>query len=65
MNFRKGQKVHWNDPGIYDYDEEDRFAVLSRVFTIEDVDNRNGTAYIVCEEWGSEAEVYTDELEPI
>ena len=65
MNFKKGQKVFWNDPGIYDYDKEDRPFVLSRVFEIQEVDNRNGTATIFCEETCSEAEVYTDELELI
>ena len=65
MDFHVGQRVHWNDPGINDYEPEDRDDVLSRVFLVHDVDNRHGVAYIVEEDGGSEAEVYTDELEAI
>ena len=67
MNFKKGQKVHWNDPAVQDYLDGgyDLFQILNRVFVIEEVDNREGTAYIVEEDGGSEAEVYTDELEPV
>ena len=61
-DFYEGQRVKWLDPGINDYDEEDRDWVLNRVFLIHDVDNRHGIAYIVEEGGGSEAEVYTDEL---
>ena len=63
MNFKVGQRVHWNDQAINDYDEEDLDYVLNKIFVITDVDNRNGTAYIVEEGDGTEAEVYTDELE--
>lgn len=63
MNFKKGQRVHWNDPAIGDYDEDDIDYAINRIFVISDVDNRNGTAYIVEEDGGTEAEVYTDELE--
>ena len=65
MNFRVGQRVHWNDPGINDYDVKDREDVLNRVFLVHSVDNRHGVAFIVEEDGGSEAEVYTDELEAI
>ena len=65
MNFKVGQRVIWNDPGIEDYPKEEREDVLSRVFLIHSVDNRHGIAYIVEEHGGSEAEVYTDELELI
>ena len=65
MDFYVGQRVCWNDPEINDYDEEEREEVLNRVFLVHSVDNRNGVAFIVEEDGGSEAEVYTDELEPI
>jgi len=67
MNFKKGQKVHWNDPAVSDYLDAgyDLFQIINRVFVIEEVDNREGTAYIIEEGGGSEAEVYTDELEPV
>ena len=65
MDFKIGQRVRWNDPGINDYDPEDREWVLNRVFLIHSVDNRHGVAFIVEEDGGSEAEVYTDELIPI
>ena len=64
MDFKKGQRVHWNDPAIGDYDEEDLDYVRNRVFLVHSVDNRHGIAYIVEEDGGTEAEVYTDELEP-
>lgn len=63
--FKVGQRVKWYDPGIMDYEPEDRDGAMNRVFLIHDVDNRHGIAYIVEEGGGSEAEVYTDELEPI
>ena len=62
QEYHVGQRVKWDDPGINDYDEEDRDWVLNRIFIIHDVDNRHGTAFIVEEDGGSEAEVYTDEL---
>lgn len=65
MDFRIGQRVHWDDPGINDYDLEDSDDVLNRVFIVHSVDNRHGIAFIVEEDGGSEAEVYTDELIPI
>lgn len=61
-DFYVGQRVKWDDPGINDYDPEDRDDVLNRVFLIHSVDNRNGVAFIVEEDGCSEAEVYTDEL---
>lgn len=63
MNFKKGQRVIWNDPAIDDYSEEDISYVRNRVFIIHDVDNRLGTAFIIEEGGGTEAEVYTDGLE--
>ena len=65
MDFKVGQHVKWYDPGINDYPPEEREAVLDRIFVIHDVDSRHGIAYIVEEDGGSEAEVYTDELESL
>ena len=64
MEFKKGQRVYWNDPAIDDYPFEEREEALARVWVIESVDNLQGTALIVSEDECSEAEVYTDELEP-
>ena len=63
--FKKGEKVKWNDSGINDYEPCDREEILNRVFIIHSVDNREGIAYIVEDCGRSEAEVYTDELEPL
>lgn len=65
MDYFVGQRVYWNDPGINDYEPGDREEVLNRIFLVHSVDNRHGVAYIVEENGGSEAEVYTDELEPV
>ena len=67
MNFRKGQKVRWYDPAMSDYFDAGYGAldIINRVFVVHEVDNRNGIAYIIEDGGGSEAEVYTDELEPI
>ena len=58
-----GKKVRWIDPGIEDYDEEDRQDVLDRVFTIyscPEVIERDSVIGISCD--GSEAEVLPMEL---
>ena len=57
-----GQRVKWLDPGINDYEPEDREMVLNRVFIIGSVDNESGEAFIYEEDGPSEAEVYTTEL---
>ncbi len=57
--FHKGDKVRWNDPGIKDYDPEERKEILARVFT---VDETNGDIIHISNE-DSSAEVYIDELE--
>jgi hypothetical protein len=55
-----GDKVKWADPGIEDYDEEDREDVLNRVFEIIAI---NGDVITIAEVGGgSEAEVFEDEL---
>ena len=58
-----GKKVRWIDPGIEDYDEEDRQEMLDRVFTIyscPEVIERDSVIGISCD--GSEAEVLPMEL---
>lgn len=65
MDFEMGQYVRWHDPAIGDYPKEDLEYVRNRIFLIHDVDNEHGIAYIVEEDGGTEAEVYTDELELI
>jgi len=58
-----GKKVRWIDPGIEDYDEEDRQDILDRVFTINscpEVIERDSVIGISCD--GSEAEVLPMEL---
>lgn len=58
-----GKKVRWIDPGIEDYDEEDRQEVLDRVYTIyscPEVIERDSVIGISCD--GSEAEVLPMEL---
>jgi len=62
--FYIGQKVRWNDPGINDYEPEDRAEVLGRVFIITDLNKETGYAYICEQDGPSEAEVWTSELEP-
>lgn len=57
-----GSKVKWNDPGIDDYDEEDRETVLNRVFTIEKI---NGEVILISDNEGTEAEVFACELDPV
>lgn len=65
-----GVKVRWNDPGINDYDPEDREEQLNIEWTVCEVRSDNEKTVtsdddiilICCE--GSEAEVYPCELEP-
>ena len=57
-----GQRVKWADPGILDYEPEDREYARNRVFIVDEVDNDNGVAFISEEGGGSEAEVFTHEL---
>ncbi len=59
--FHIGDKVHWNDPGIEDYDPEEREEILARVFN---VDEANGEIILISNE-DSSAEVYASELELI
>lgn len=63
--FYEGQKVRWNDPGINDYEPEDRADVLNRVFVITEVYNETEFAYICEVDGPSQAEVNTWELEPL
>lgn len=57
-----GSKVKWNDPGINDYDEKCREVVLSRVFTIKEI---NGEVILISDDEGTEAEVFACELDPV
>lgn len=60
-----GQKVRWHDPGILDYDPEDRKYAISRVFTVTDYNPETGFACIQEEGGGTYAEVWDSELEII
>ena len=66
QRFYIGQRVKWIDPGINDYEPEDREEILDRVFIITDIcgdeEDEDRQIYI-CEENGhSEAEVWEHEL---
>lgn len=56
-----GMKCKWIDPGINDYDEEDREYMLNREFEIVSIEGE--VISIECED--AFAEVYAHELEPI
>lgn len=56
---KKGDLVKWNDPAIFELDEEDVEAQESRVYEVVSV---NGEVVTIADEYG-EAEVYLDELE--
>lgn len=66
-NFYVGQRVQWNDPGLLDYEPEDRQWVADRIFRIvKFLDNDYDSALIrEIDEHGSEAEVYVSELVPL
>lgn len=61
--FKKGDLVRWNDPGINDYDPEEREEVLGRVFEIDSI--VDGFAVIYEVNGPSMAEVWEEELELI
>ena len=56
-----GDKVYWNDPAIADYDEEDRADVLDTEWEVFDI---QGDIVHISSEYGGEAEVYAEELDP-
>lgn len=56
-----GDYVRWNDPGINDYEPENRQAMLDREFIIEEI---NGEIILISDGY-SEAEVTANELEPL
>lgn len=60
-----GQKVKWNDPGIRDYEPEERQAVLDRVFRVTEHDPESGFTCIQEIDGPSYAEVWDTELEII
>ena len=69
MEYHIGQLVKWNDPGINDYEPEDREYVRNRVFEIVDFldEDHDGVQLEEVEEISggcSEAEAWVDELEP-
>ena len=66
-NFYVGQRVQWNDPGLLDYEPEDRQWVADRIFRIvKFLDDDYDSALIrEIDEHGSEAEVYVSELVPL
>lgn len=61
MEFKVGDFVHWNDPGINDYGLVERDELLGREFEVVSV---NGDIILITDGF-SEAEVYEEELEPI
>ena len=56
-----GSKCRWIDPGINDYDEQDREMMLNRVFEVVGIEGD----IVSIESEHSFAEVYACELEPI
>lgn len=66
QRIKVGMRVKWNDPGIDDYDPEDREEVLNRVFVVDEVEDNDdplNTFVHITEEGGfSEAEVFECEL---
>lgn len=66
QRIQKGMRVKWQDPGINDYDPEDRQAILDRVFVVDDIvgdeDIADRWMHITEEDGPSEAEVWEHEL---
>lgn len=65
-----GARVRWNDPGINDYDPEDRESQLNIEWEVDAIVGADDEAVtsdddmiLISSEY-SEAEVYPDELEP-
>lgn len=58
---RKGSKVHWLDPAIHDYPDEEWLNALNRIFTVYEI---KGDIYYISDGF-TEAEVTLNELEPI
>ena len=66
-NFYVGQRVQWNDPGLLDYEPEDRQWVADRIFRIVRFldDDYDSVLIREIDGHGSEAEVYVSELVPL
>ena len=65
-NFYVGQRVQWNDPGLLDYEPEDRQWVTDRIFRIVKFLDDDYDSVLIAEINGtSEAEVYVSELVPL
>lgn len=65
-NFYVGQRVQWNDPGLLDYEPEDRQWAYDRVFRIVKFLDDDYDSVLIAEINGtSEAEVYVSELVPL
>lgn len=65
-NFYVGQRVQWNDPGLLDYEPEDRQWVADRIFRIVKFLDDDYDSVLITEIDGtSEAEVYVSELVPL
>ena len=61
--FYAGEKVHWCDPAIWDYPEEEREMVINRVFIIDRfLDDEKEGAFIYEVDGPTEAEVPVSEL---
>ena len=67
---RKGVLVHWQDPGIIEYPEDERDAQLNKVWEIADCPGANDMEdddiilIVSAEGDGSEAEVCPTEIYP-
>ena len=63
-NFYVGQRVYWNDPGLLDYDPEDRQWLADRIFVIVRFLDEDYDSVLICSVGdSSEAEVWVSELE--
>ena len=63
---KSGVKCRWNDPGINDYEPEERQGVLARVFEVVSAPQEiEDDTVILISDGHSEAEVYASELEPV
>lgn len=57
-------KVKWHDPGINDYDEEDREEVLNRIWSVDEINiTGEDDSIIQIGSGSSETEVLASELE--
>ena len=64
-SFKNGDKVHWVDPGLNDYEPAYREWAKRRVFTVIDVSNHDEDGIITISNGRTDAEVFSNELIPI